>query len=133
MYGVIVDDTHDFEGEFRSEKAFPGKGWIMVRAGELTPKAIQTALMAGDFYGTVGILLEDIQISPKEYRITIVQGEKDMKYTTRFIGKSGKLLKEVFGLNAVYTFQGNEGYVRGKVVNSAGEFAITQPVFLPTK
>lgn len=104
-----------------------------MRARELTPKAIQNALMAGDFYGTVGIRLKDIQISPKEYRITIVKAEKNRKYTTRFIGKNGKLLKEVHGLDAVYTFRGDEGYVRAKVVNTSGEFALTQPVFVPAK
>lgn len=128
MYGVTVDDTHDYEGEFRLERYVPGKAWIMVRAVDLTAEHIVEALEKGDFYGTVGITLTDITITGKEYRIAIKQ-KYDMKYTTLFIGKDGKILKKAFGLNPVYRFKGDELYVRAKVMSSGGEFAVTQPVF----
>jgi hypothetical protein len=128
MYGVVIDDTHDYEGEFRPEKAYPGKGWIMVRAKELTPAAIVEGLNKGDFYGTVGVTLKDIAVTDKEYHIEI-KPQYDLKYTTRFIGKNGELLKEEFGLAPAYTFKGNELYVRAKIICSSGDFAITQPVF----
>jgi hypothetical protein len=132
MYGVIVDDTHDYEGEFRLERAYPGKGWIMVQARDLNAESIVQALENGDFYGTVGITLKDITITGEEYRIEIKQ-KYDMKYTTLFIGKHGKILKKDFGLKPVYRFKGDELYVRAKVLSSGGEFAVTQPVFIGGK
>jgi hypothetical protein len=131
MYGVITDDAHDYEGEFRPRKSLPGRGWIMVRAAELTPDAIVTALERGDFYGTVGlgITLKDIQISQDAYTLEIEQ-YSDFKYTTLFIGKNGRLLKEDYSLKPAYKIKGNEGYVRAKVICSSGDFAIAQPVMV---
>jgi hypothetical protein len=101
----------------------------MVRAKELTPGAIVKALENGDFYGTTGVLLKDVSVSKNQYRIEIEQ-EYDFKYTTRFIGKNGKILKEDFSLNPVYKFKGNELYVRARITGSSGGFAITQPLFI---
>lgn len=131
IYGLATDDTHDYEGEFRSERAYPGKGWVMVRAKELTPEAIMTALQGGDFYATggMGIYLDDITITDKEYRLRI-KPEGDLSFTTRFTGKDGVVLKEETGLTPVYAFTGKELYVRAKVICSSGDFAITQPFFL---
>jgi hypothetical protein len=104
MYGLATDDAHDYTGEFSAKKSNPGTGWIMVKASELTPKAILTALE-----------------------------KDDMKYTTQFIGKNGRILREVFGTSAVYTFQDDDHYVRARILSSSGEFACTQPVFLNKK
>ncbi len=130
VYGVASDDTHNYEGEFRAGRAYPGQGWIVVRARILTPGAIVEALEKGDFYATVGfgVELDDIVITPKEYRLTIHQ-QYDFKYTTQFIGKDGKVLEEDFGLTPAYSFKGDEMYIRAKVLSSSGDFAITQPVF----
>jgi hypothetical protein len=78
-------------GEFNAKRSNPGTGWIMVRANELTSKAILTALEKGEFYSTVGILLQDIAVTEKSYTVEIQQ-EDDMKYTTQFIGKNGQIL-----------------------------------------
>jgi predicted metal-dependent phosphoesterase TrpH len=131
LYGVASDDAHDYEGEFRADRSFPGRGWVMVRAKELTPDAITAALAGGDFYATggLGITLKDIRITNTEYRLQI-EPESDFTYTTRFIGKNGEVLKEEFGLEPVYVFNGKELYVRAKIICSTGDFAITQPVFL---
>lgn len=129
MYGLATDDAHDYLGEFNAKRSNPGTGWILVRASELTPNTILTALEKGEFYATVGVILQDITITAKDYTVEIQQ-EDDMKYTTQFIGKNGQILKEVFGTPAVYTFQGDELYVRARILSSSGEFACTQPVFL---
>jgi hypothetical protein len=128
MYGLAADDAHDYLGEFSAKRSNPGTGWIMVRANELTPKAILTALEKGEFYSTVGVLLNNIVVTEKSYTVEIQQ-EDDMKYTTKFIGKNGQILKEVFGTPAVYTFQGGELYIRARILSSSGEFACTQPFF----
>lgn len=129
IYGVVSDDTHDYLGEFSADKSPPGRGWIMVRAAELTIPAIIAAMKKGDFYGTVGVELEDVSITSEEYAVEI-RPWGDAKYTTQFIGRGGKILKEEYSMKAVYRFAGDEGYVRAKVICSSGDFAITQPVFV---
>jgi hypothetical protein len=129
LYGVISDDTHDYLGEFSADKSPPGRGWVMVRAKELTPEAIIASLGNGDFYATIGVTLKDITITDKDYTIEI-EPWGDAKYTTQFIGKNGQILKEDYNTKAIYTFTGDEGYVRAKVICSSGDFAITQPVFV---
>jgi len=129
MYGVASDDAHDYLGEFHQQKSNPGTGWIMVRAEDLTPQAIMAAMEMGDFYASVGVVLKDIQITDKDYRVEI-EPYRDNAYTTFFIGKDGKVLKEAYGKTAVYTFKGDELYVRARIFESSGKFACTQPVFL---
>jgi hypothetical protein len=129
MYGVVSDDTHDYLGDFLPGRASPGRGWIMVRAAELTPKAILSSIEKGDFYGTNGVALKRVDVTRDEYSIEIAPNA-DARFTTLFIGKDGAVLKEDYSLNATYRFKGDEGYVRAKVVCSTGEFAVTQPVFV---
>jgi hypothetical protein len=130
IYGLATDDTHDYEGEYRPERAYPGKGWVMVRATELTPEAIMTALEKGDFYSTfgLGVTLEEVTVTDQEYRLKI-KASGDLSYTTQFIGQDGVVLKEEHGLTPSYAFTGQELYVRAKVICSSGDLAIAQPVF----
>ena len=129
MYGVACDDAHHYIGEFSRRKENPGTAWIMVRAKELTPQAIVKAIENGDFYATIGVLLKDVTIKEQEYIVEIEQ-EGDNKYTTYFIGRDTKILKEDYGTRAVYQFKGDELYVRARIFASSGEFACTQPVFV---
>jgi hypothetical protein len=129
MYGIATDDAHDYLGEFNAKKSNPGTGWIMVRASELTPSAILAALEKGEFYSSIGVLLQNIEVTEKSYTVEIQQ-EDDMKYTTQFIGKNGQILREVFGSPAEYNFLGDELYIRARILASSGEFACTQPVFV---
>ncbi len=132
LYGVASDDSHYYISEFRPGKAHPGTGWIMVKAKELSPQAIVQALENGNFYMTIGVLLKDVIITENEYIIEIEQ-YNDRKYTTYFIGKDGTILEEVYGTRAVYSFKGDELYVRARIFASSGEFACTQPFFLKAK
>lgn len=129
IYGVITDDAHNFRGDFMPDDANPGRGWVMVRAAELTPDAITHALESGDFYATTGLLLEDVQISDNQYSLKI-RAEKDFSYTTTFIGWGGQILKEDHSLTPVYSFTGTERYVRARVFCSTGKVAFTQPVLV---
>jgi hypothetical protein len=129
MYGIATDDAHDYIGEFHQKKSNPGTGWIMVRAEELSPEAILTAMESGDFYATVGVEIKDIQVTEHDYRVEI-EPYRDNAYTTCFIGKDGKILAESFDTTAIYRFKGDELYVRARVYESSGKFACTQPVFL---
>ena len=54
--------------------------------------------------------------------------ESTSKYRIRFIGRGGRVLAEVGEPSATYTFKGDEGYVRAKVLESNGRVAWVQPV-----
>ena len=61
IYGIAVDDAHHFKGEFSRDRANPGRGWIVVRAAELSPLAILEAMESGDFYASTGVTLSDYE------------------------------------------------------------------------
>lgn len=129
LYGVAADDSHDFHGEFLPGLAHPGRGWVVVRVNQLTAEEVCAALEKGDFYASTGIELADVACDTKEYRVT-VEPHGNARYTTYFIGGNGRVLASVNGLQAAYALQGDELYVRAKVVSTMGETALCQPVFL---
>jgi hypothetical protein len=129
LYGIAVDDAHVFKIPWDKSKSTPGHGWVMVRAANLNATEILTALESGDFYASTGVTLKDYQADAKTIRIEVAP-EPQIKYTVQFIGQWGKVLQEVPGTSAAYTFKGNELYVRAKISESNGKAAWTQPVFL---
>jgi len=56
---------------------------------------------------------------------------KENKYL--FIGKDGKILKEVTGEFGEYKLEGNELYVRAQVISEHGAMLWTQPVYDESK
>ena len=132
MYGIAVDDAHNFKQPWNRNSARPGQGWVVVRAAQLNAVAILEALERGDFYASTGVELTDYQAGDREIRITIKQ-EGSSKYRVQFIGEVRRLLKEEISNPAVYQFRGDETYVRAKVVESNGKVAWTQPVWRKAK
>lgn len=121
LYGLATDDAHNYH-EFTSNRANPGRGWICVRTKTLEPAAIIKAIQKGDFYGSTGVVLNDFNFTGKKIKINIQQ-EDDVNYTTQFIGcirgeANSKILKEVEGIKPVYKLNGNELYVRAKIISS---------------
>lgn len=166
MYGIAVDDAHNYH-DLDSQHSNPGRGWVMVRAASLTPESLVRAMEEGDFYGSSGILLDDMQVSD-ERNVLSVRGEPGVSYRTRFIGTRrgydqaneqiqaeaegasvlyryiddiGEILDEVAGTTPGYVFEGDELYVRAKVVSTKlkdnpyregeVESAWVQPVVVP--
>jgi len=129
LYGIAVDDAHTFKQPGNPNVAGPGRGWVTVRAPRLEARALLAAMERGDFYASTGVELTDYQVTDKAMTVTIKQTAFS-KYRVQFIGKSGKLLAEVTESPATYSFRGDEGYVRAKVVESNGQFAWCQPVML---
>lgn len=116
--------------------ALPGHAWIVVRAERLAPETIVAALQKGSFYASNGITLEDYAVNANKISITIKQTTRRYgpppvtRFLTRFIGKGGRILAEVAGLNPRYTIRGDEAYVRVSIIDSNGQRAWTQPIFL---
>ena len=59
LYGVATDDAHHYSG---NPVAAPGRAWIQVRAEALETQALLRAMNAGDFYGSTGVVLEDVTV-----------------------------------------------------------------------
>ncbi|CAN5859065.1 hypothetical protein BH24BAC1_BH24BAC1_19380 [soil metagenome] len=144
VYGLATDDAHHYL-EYKVGLSNPGRGWIMVRATELTPAALIEALEKGDFYATSGVELSDLAFKNGRLEV-LVQPEPGVAYTVQFWGASsaggegqaGVMLKEVKGTRANYRLRKKDLYVRAKVISSKPkenpyqegdvETAWTQPV-----
>lgn len=111
----------------------------MVRASELSTRAILDAMQRGDFYATTGVILDSYEAGPKAIRIRLSQGTLDLGwslpnanpqlYRTEFIGKDGKVLKVDESSSPSYELMPGDLYVRARITNSDGAVAWTQPVF----
>lgn len=130
LYGIAVDDAHVFKRPWDRNAARPGRGWVVVRTPSLEPRAIVNALDRGEFYASTGVQLERISVTPQGLTIAIAPVPATSKFRTQFVGRGGKVLKEVVTNPAAYTFTGDEGYVRARVIESNGHMAWVQPVFL---
>jgi hypothetical protein len=126
VYGIAVDDAHTFKDPGNPAVAGPGRAWVVVRAASLDPAGILTSLDAGDFYASTGVELADYQVTASSMTVTI-KTDSWAKYRVQFIGKGGRLLHEAQASPATYTFRGDEGYVRAKVIESNGRLAWCQP------
>jgi len=142
VFGLAVDDAHNYH-ELGPHRANAGRGWVMVRAAELTPQALILAMENGDFYSSTGVVLDDVAVENGRYRLTI-RTEPGITYTTQFVGtyrgssastplphtsqsspterqystEIGVVLAEVAGSRPSYRIGGDELYVRAKVVSS---------------
>lgn len=127
IYGIAVDDAHHFKRPWDATASSPGHGWVYVQAPALEPRALVEALEQGRFYASTGVELRDLEATSSQLRIA-VKTTTFSKYHVLFIGQGGRVLRDVPGPEATYTFTGDERYVRAKVVESNGAVAWTQPV-----
>jgi hypothetical protein len=129
IYGIAVDDAHHFQGEFSPDRANPGRGWVAVRADGLEGTSVLEALEAGRFYASTGVELADVRVTDRRIEIEIAP-RANFRYTTAFIGAGGRELARTTLNPAVYDLSGSEMYVRAKIVDSRGDAAWVQPVFV---
>jgi hypothetical protein len=119
LYGVACDDAHNYGG---TGKAHPGRGWVMVRARELSGDAIAAAMLAGDFYSSTGVVLDKLEADDCGLRVRVA-AERGAHYRIRFVGtrreggEPGVKLQESEGTDACYEFRGDELYVRAVVLS----------------
>jgi hypothetical protein len=121
LMGLATDDSHDYHGPAGST---PGRGWVMVRAQQLSADALIAAMEAGEFYASNGVLLDDIRWQDGELSLDI-QPVEGATFVTRFVGTErgvdaaiGKTLAVVQGLHPNYESNGRELYVRAVVTSS---------------
>ncbi|GGF27683.1 CehA/McbA family metallohydrolase domain-containing protein [Echinicola rosea] len=143
LYGLAVDDAHNYH-VFNEKSSNPGRGWVMVKAKDLSAAALIEAMEAGEFYASTGVTLRDVHFDGKELTISVSE-EEGVDYSIQFFGtkksspeRSGELLHEINGTKASYSLQKDDMYVRAKVTSSKPkenpyqigdkEVAWTQPV-----
>ena len=141
LYGVATDDTHNYHGRGGSRM---GRGWVMVRASDLSPESLINAMNRGDFYSSSGVTLESTSFNKKKGVLSVkVKPEEGVNYRIEFIGTRvkydrtvkprkdkdgnnlavtrqysadvGATLKTVEGPSASYKLAGDEIYVRAVV------------------
>lgn len=137
MFGIAVDDSHNYHGD-GLKNSNPGRGWVMVRAGRLTPEHIVHAMEAGDFYASTGVRLKSITRTAKKLSVNI-DPEPNVIYTITFIGtKRSFVLKNtgdgkpevdpsligqpltapIQAVKATYTLAPDDLYVRAQIVSN---------------
>ena len=144
LFGIAADDAHDYHASGPSQSN-PGRGWVMVRAKELSIEAILRSLSDGEFYASTGVVLREIAFDrttktlrveavPEpgaEYAIEFIGTRNDcdlsskttivaatkrpVRQVERFSAEIGRVLAEVRGVKAEYRFRGDEFYVRAAV------------------
>jgi hypothetical protein len=129
IWGAGSDDCHKFKAPFDPYNDPPATGWTTVEAESLSVENILASLKSGRFYTSTRIQLEAVSASRQELKIRI-KPWYEIQFYTRFIGRGGRLLGEVDGLEPAYQFKGDEGYVRAKICCSDRHHAWTQPVFI---
>jgi hypothetical protein len=127
LYGIAVDDAHYFKRPEDPTAPRPGKGWVYVRSPRLEARALVEALERGDFYASTGVQMQTVDANATSLSLA-VKTETASKYRIQFIGMQGRVLSESATPAATYTFKGDEGYVRAKVLESNGKMAWIQPV-----
>jgi hypothetical protein len=157
IYAVASDDAADVKYP-RPAYRIPGRGWIMVRAEELTPQAICGAMKEGHFYASNGVFLKKLEITSDALEIQIDKGRTEAELSKGsvigrkapkgskageridIIGPGGKVLSSIEGSQASYKIdqEGKTGYVRSRAVvtrqvdGKLVEFcAWAQPFFIP--
>jgi predicted metal-dependent phosphoesterase TrpH len=136
IFGVAVDDAHNFRQEFTIDRANPGRGWVVVRAPALTREHVLTALGEGNFYASSGVELKNIIATKNDLSVeiqTTTPSGSPKRYRVVFIGKDGRELATSIDNPARYTFTGSESYVRARIEDSGGLRAWTQPVFVSSQ
>ncbi|MBI1840878.1 MAG: hypothetical protein HYR88_08530, partial [Verrucomicrobia bacterium] len=144
IYGLATDDSHRYH-HFAPNESNPGRGWVMVRALRLEAADLINAMERGDFYSSTGVELLDVRRERRSLTVR-VKPDGDTTFTIRFVGtprnynrasepiiakdgrpypttrryspEVGMVFREDHGLNATYTFEGHELYVRAVVISS---------------
>jgi hypothetical protein len=127
LFGIAVDDAHYFKRPEDPTAPRPGFGWVVVRAARLDARLLIEALERGEFYSSTGVELQSLSTSTTSMTIA-VRPVPSSKYRIQFIGRQGRVLSEATTSPATYRFNGDEGYVRAKVIESNGKLAWIQPV-----
>ncbi len=139
LMGIASDDSHNYH-EFGKAYSNAGRGWVMVKAEALEVNSLISAMEAGDFYASTGVVLNDVSMLKSVLSI-VINEESGVEYKTEFIevfadGKIDRSIAE--GIKVSQRKRPGSLYLRAKIIStkiklnpfSEGEFEVawTQPV-----
>lgn len=145
LYGLATDDSHNYH-KFGSKYSNAGRGWVMVKSKELSPRAIIENLEAGNFYSTTGVIFEDVSFEDNLLSIDIKE-EEEVSYRTEIVaveenGSGSKVIEVISGTDVEFRLPEGYLFMRAKVISDKPkknpyhkgdlEVAWTQP-YLPRK
>jgi len=122
MYGVAVDDSHEYT-RWGVGSVNPGRGWIMVKSKWLTPNKITEAVKRGDFYNSTGVTFSQLQVGDGRIALEI-EAEPGLEYRIEFIGtlKNADLIgRPESGPNTEHDHRGNEEHLHQEVTRYSDE------------
>jgi hypothetical protein len=129
VFATASDDAHHYHDAARV-RAFGGvahtgdRGFVMVRA-EKRPEAIRAALVAGDFYGSTGVIFDRVALSRESLAVD-ARGE----VTFEVVG-DGQVVHRLAGSSLRFDPRGSGAkIVRVRARDAAGRVAFTQPVWM---
>jgi predicted metal-dependent phosphoesterase TrpH len=141
ILGLGTDDSHSYH-QFGLTFANAGRGWVMVAASSLEPRALIDAMERGDFYASSGVTLKNLDVT-KNQIVVEVNPEAGVNYTIEFVGatkgaEQATVLKRVEGTSGKFKLTAQHDFVRARIVSTKskpnpykeGEFemAWTQPI-----
>lgn len=110
LYGIGSDDAHYYDAQRIAGDSGVGDAWIMVRASDLTPQALIAAMLAGDFYASCGVLLDEVAFTSADNNLRVkAHAEPGGKYRISFIVTKRDFDEE---FAEILTSVGNKGPVR---------------------
>jgi hypothetical protein len=144
MFGLATDDSHNYHST-SPKSSLSGRGWVMVKAKELSADALVAAMEQGDFYSSSGVTFKTLQVGAGRIALEI-KAEAGVEYVIDFIGtrkgydrktvavkaadgseprvtrrysaEVGVVLASAKGTKAEYILKRDELYVRARVTSS---------------
>ncbi len=125
MYGLGTDDSHNYYF-FGPSFSNSGRGWVMVDAPELTPRALIESMEAGRFYATSGVTLRQLPQVGKTL-VVRVKAEPDVTYKIQFFGirkgsQQAELVREVTDTAATFALTDELLLLRAKIISSKPKY-----------
>jgi len=132
VLGTATDDAHHYGDaaatRARGETAYTGdRGFVLVRA-EKTEAAIRAAIVVGDFYGSTGVELDRLDLSPEGVAVDV--RASDAPATIEVIA-DGKVVATERGASLRFDpRRAPATYLRVRVIDAMGRKAFSQPLWL---
>ena len=120
-FAAATDDAHHYDDD-------AGKGWVMVKAAELTRDAIVAALRQGAFYSSQGPTITDFRVEGNEAHVETSEVAEIAFISNR--GR-GRVISAPDGetITSATCSLWKGGYVRAEVRDADGKRAWSQPIF----
>ena len=130
IFCTATDDAHHFRSVMPRPHCSCG-GFVMIKAPELTHKAIINALQSGNFYASMGPLIEEIYVEDQLLHVRTSPAARIVLSTGyRYVRVAypatphGTVCEAVFDLSVIHP-----GYVRITVTDGRGRMAWSQPYY----